>query len=328
MILRTLKSNSAVNFILFPLFAVIFWLKSLLKPEVYPFYRGETENLFYHPVAQLLQSSAFLQSLVSLLLIILMTFLILQINNRYSFIRVRTMLPAPLFIILIGGFTQLHTLHPVYFATVFYLVAIFRFFSAFGKVKPYTALFDAGIWLGVASLFYFNAIILLPAFVIGTGILTRETRWREFVILITGFFAPFILALGFAFYTDQFLELLKTFELNIVTPNSYLKGNIALQTFLGVLVLFTLLGSVKILQQYNTKKVSTRKFFTVFFFMFLFSVFSFVFVPATSQEMLIIIAIPVTFQISNFFVFLKSRFWGELLLSLLLIIVIALQFFS
>jgi hypothetical protein len=328
MILRTLKSNSAVNFILFPLFAVIFWLKSLLNPEVYPFYRGETENLFYRPVAQLLQNSAFLQSLIALLLLILMAFLVLQINNRYSFIRVRTMLPAPLFVIFIGGFTQLHTLHPVYFATVFYLIAVFRFFSTFGKVKPYTALFDTGIWLGVASLFYFNAIILLPAFLIGTGILTRETRWREFVILITGFIVPFILTFGLAFYTNHFLELLETFELNIVTPNSYLKNNIPLQAFLGVLIFLTFLGSIKILQQYNTKKVSTRKFFTVFFFLFLFSLLSYIFVPATSQEMLMIIAIPATFQISNFFVFLKSRFWSELLFSLLLVIVIALQFLS
>ncbi|MFW5823018.1 MAG: DUF6427 family protein, partial [Tangfeifania sp.] len=87
----------------------------------------------------------------------------------------------------------------------------------------------------------------------------------------------------------------------------------------------TLLGSIKIIQQYDSKKVSTRKFFTVFFLLFITSLAGFTFVPATSQEMLVITAIPVTFLVSNFFVFLKSRFWGELLFSLLLIIVITLQ---
>ncbi len=325
MILRILKSNRAVNYILTPLLAVVVWLKSLIEPQIYSFYRGETQNLLYQPIARLFKDAALLQSIASLIILLILAFIVLQINNRYSFIRVRTMLPAPLYIIMISGLVELHTLHPVYFAAFFVLMAIHRFFSAFDQVAPYSAIFDAGLLLGIASLFYFNIVVLFPALFFGIPILARETRWREFVIVTLGFLLPFLFAVSYALLTDQFLEVLKIFEKNTLTPNYHLRENIPLQIYLGFLIVLTLLGSIKIIQQYDSKKVSTRKFFTVFFLLFITSLVSYTFVPATSQEMLVITAIPVTFLVSNFFVFLKSRFWGELLFSLLLIIVIALQ---
>jgi len=325
MILRILKSNRAINYILFLFLAVIVWLESLIHPEIYSFYPGETQNLLYQPVARLFKDAALLQSIASLVVLIALSFIVLQINNRYSFIRARTMLPAPLFIVMISGFVELHTLHPVYFAAFFVLVAIHRFFSAFDKGKPYSAIFDAGLSLGIAGLFYFNIVILFPAFVFGIPILARETRWREYVIVLLGFILPFIFAFGYAFFADRIHELIGIFEVNTLTSNNHFIENVPLQIYLGVLIILTLLGSIKIIQQYDKKKVSTRKFFTVFFLLFVTSLASFTFVPATSQEMLVITAIPITFLVSNFFVFLKSRFWGELLFSFLLIIVIVLQ---
>lgn len=96
--------------------------------------------------------------------------------------------------------------------------------------------------------------------------------------------------------------------------------------YLGVLLLYTLMGTVDILKQYDKKKISSRKYFTAFFWIFLFAMIGYIFVPAASQEMLVIIAIPVTFLIGNLFVFMKKRFWGELLFAVLLVIVIFMQF--
>lgn len=325
MILRTLKSNHSVNYLLFPILGIIFWLQSLINPQIYPFFTGESDNILYQPIANLLQNNALLQSITSLILVLILAFIAQLVNNRYNFIRIRTMLPAPLLIIILGGFTKIHTLHPVFFAAIFVLLAIYRFFNAFDKLKPYSTAFDTGFLLGIATLFYFNTFILLPAFLIGLGILSRDYRWRQFVLVVIGFLLPIIFAFSYAFLTDNFLELLKTFERSIISPNNHFKSNITLHIFLGYLILLTVIGSINIIQQYDSKKVSTRKYFTVFFFIFMFSLLSFTFVPATSHEMLVISAIPLTFLISNYFVFLKSRFWGELLFALLVILVFTLQ---
>jgi len=328
MILRTLKSNRSINYLIFPLFGILFWLKSLLNPQTYPFFQGETDNLLYQPVAHLLESNSFLQSLVSLILVLFLAFAAQQVNNQFNFIRIRTMLPAPLMVIIISGFTEMHTLHPVYFAAIFVILAIYRLFYAFDNAKPYSAAFDTGFLLGIGTLFYFNVSILFPAYLLGIGILSREYQWRQFVLNFLGFLLPLLFAASYAFFTNSFMELLKTYERNTFTSNNHFQSNITLFIFLGFLVFLIILGSISLIKQYDSKKVSTRKYFSVFFLLFLFSVISYIFIPATSQEMLIIISIPLTFLISNFFVFLKSRFWGELLFSLLFVLVVTLQFLA
>ncbi len=326
MILRTLKSNRSVNYILFPLLGLLFWLKSFLKPQIYSFFPGEAAAPLYLPINNLISNSAFIQNVLAFFMLILLAFMAQQVNNRYDFIRVRTILPAPLLVIIISGFVNMHTLHPVYFAAAFVLMAIYRLFMAFDINKPYSATFDSGFLLGVGTLFYFNLLVLLPAFLIGIGILARDYRWREFVLMIVGYLLPLIFAMGFAIYNEQLLELLKTIEINFTTQNNHFKTNIPLQVLLGYLVLLTTIGSIKLIQQYDSKKVSTRKYFLIFFLVFLFSLAGFILVPGTSQEILIITAIPLTFLISNFFIFLKSRFWGEIIFSLLIFLVIAIQF--
>jgi hypothetical protein len=325
MLLKILKSNRAVNFFLFPLLGILFWLKSLVSPRVYPFYSGETDNILYKPIHNLAIEIAILQIIIPLILIIGMALIMLQLNNRYNIIRIRTMLPAPLFILVVSGFSDLHALHPVYFAAFFVLLAIYRLFSAFDEVKPYSPAFDSGFFLGMASLFYLNVFLLFPAFLIGLGVLTREPRWREYTVGFIGFVLPFIFAFSFVFVWGNVSELLETLELNITTKVGNIKSNLPVLGYLTFMLILVLLGSFKILQQYDTKKVSTRKYFIVLFLVFLFLMFSFILVPATSIEIFVIAAIPLTFLLANFFVFLKSRFWGEFWFSLLLIAVLVME---
>ncbi len=325
MILQILKSNRTINLILFPLFGVLLWLRSFLVPKAYPFFLGENQNILYYPISKITDGYYIIQVATSLLLVIFTAFLIQQVNDRYSFIRARTKLPAAIFVIIIGGFTSMHTLHPVFFAAIFLLLAIHSFFSIFNNPVTFPYIFNTGFFLGVGTLFYFNLFIVVPAFFIGIIILCREFKWREFVILTLGFLVPLIFAFSFAFYTDQFSELVNTYEQNIITPVNHFKSDIALQVFLGLLAIFTAMGSIKMLQQYDSRKISTRKYYTVFLLIFIFTIISFVFIPASSIEMLVISVVPVTFLVSNLFISIESKFWGELLFTLLVVMVVFMQ---
>ncbi len=326
MILRVLKSNRSVNLILFPLAGLLFWAKSLLEPFPYNYFAGENKSVLFAPIDDLTNHSALVQVLLSLVLVIFTGFLIQQVNDRFAFIRARTKLPATMFVIFIGGFTDMHTLHPVFFAGIFLVFAIHSLFAVFNNPNTFPQIFNAGFFIGIGSLFYFNLVIILPAFLIGIIILCREIHWREFVIMLIGFIVPFIFAFSYAFLTDHLMELLYTFEQNIVTPVNHFKTNYALHVFLAFLIVLTVIGSLKLIQQYDSRKVSSRKYFLVFLIIFLFSIVSFVLVPAVSQEILVISLIPVTFLISNLFVSIQSRFWGEFLFTLLLSLAVIMQF--
>ena len=326
MILRALISNRHTNLFTFSVVALLFWIKSLIHPFSYPFFTGENNGFLFSPIYSLVQNSNFLQVLLSLLLIILLAFLVQLLNNHYLILGGRSKLPATLFVIIVSGYTALHTLHPVLPAAFFLLIGIFNLFGALNKVKPYSTIFNAGFFLGIGSLFYFNMVILLPAFLISIPIMNRSSKWRGYVIVAFGFFLPFIFTLSYAILSEQTLVILKTFEENILTPVNHFRTNIPLHGLLTFLILLTLAGSIKIFRQYDSKKVNSRKYFSVLFIIFLFSMLSFVFIPVSSHEMLIVTTIPTTYLISNFFMSLRSRFWSELLFFMLIAIVVFMQF--
>ena len=326
MILRVLKSNQRSNLYLFPVIALLLWLKSLIYPFSYDFYPGENSNILFSPLYKLVENFEFLQVMISLVFVILLASVVQILNEKYTFIRVRTKLPASLFVIIVAGFTQLHTFHPVYPAALFLMIALFNLFETFEKLKPYSNIFNAGFFLGVGTLFYLNLFILLPAFLIGVVLLSRETSWRGWIIILIGFAVPAFFASSYAILTEHTKDIVIILEKNIFTPVNHFRSNIPLYVLLSVLVLLTVAASFKIIQQYDTKKVSTRKYFSIFLVLFISAMISFMFVPVTSQEMLVIMAIPVTYLITNLFVFIKNKFWSEFLFYLLIAIVILMQF--
>jgi len=227
MLLRRLKSNSAINLFLIPVAALAFWAKSLLYPFVYDYSSCEDTNILYSPIAKLVGNEPLVHTLFSFVLVVTLAFLMQMINARYAFIRIRSKLPGILFVFILAGFVGMHTLHPVYFGAIFVLFAIYRLFSTFEKAKAYSAVFDVGFLLGVGSLFCLNLIILFPAFLISVGILSRETKWREFAILSLGFLLPFVFALSYAVLFDNLLETLDNFAQNIIRPINHFKGKYA-----------------------------------------------------------------------------------------------------
>ena len=324
MLLRFFKSNLSVIYLLFPLLGIALWLNSLLSPAGYNYYNGENALPLFKIFSFFLKTTLS-QVIAGIFIMVVCAFMIEQINSRYAFIKNRTLLPATLFILLVCGISGLQVLHPVWVGALFFLMVILRSFSACDVRKPYSVAFDSGFLLGVGSLFYLNLVVLLPAIVIGIGILGRESGWREPLILITGFFLPWIFAFTGYFVFDDPMVLAKLVVDNVLTWNIHVKTDIPLLVYLGFLTIIVFASSAYMLLHYSEGKVSSRKYFVVFFVLFLFLLISFLVIPSVSQEVFILVFIPVTFLMSNYLVSIRSRFWGELIFTILVIIVIGIQ---
>ncbi|MDR2910137.1 MAG: DUF6427 family protein [Bacteroidales bacterium] len=325
MVLKLIKSNHPFNFLLLVLFGTVFWSDSLINPKSYLFYESDENNILFYPIYSLLGDFALPGVIIALILMLALSIFIQQINSQYLVIRERNKLPALIFVIMAGGLTSIHTLHPVYFAGIFLILAIYRLFSIFDNEKPYSACFDSGFLLGIGSLFYINLLLLIPVFIMSVGILSKKNGWKIFVIQLIGILLPFIFVFSFGALTNRFFETFKVFEQNIAISNNHFETSIFMQVYLGFLTVLTIISCIIIMIHYNTKKISSRKFFSVFFLILIFSVTGFVFVPSISHEMLIITFIPLSYLISNLLTDLKSRFWSGLIFILLLVVVIFLQ---
>jgi hypothetical protein len=328
MLYRLIKTNRVVSYILLPLLAAGIWSSQFIAPSGFNFYEGENQMFLFKPLFRFYKDLPFASIVSGLGLLILAAILIQRINVEYGFFRIKTILPAIIFILVAGGFPEMHFFHPVYISIIFLLVAIYRLFSAFDLRKPYREIFDACFLLGLGSLFYLNLLVLLPAFIAGGSILGRETRWREIMISILGCIVPWLFVATWFFLFDRFPEMISLLKVNFLTANDRIIGNIPIMAFLGFLILLTLAGSYMILVQYDEKKVSIRQYFLFFFLMFVSSILSIIIVPAVSTETLLIAAIPVTFLLSNLLLSLKRKIWGEIIIYMLLGFIVVLQFIS
>jgi hypothetical protein len=326
MLLKALKSNQPFYFFLIPVIAVGLWIKTLISPMFFPFYPGEDMMILYQPFNYFLGKNPLASSLVALVFMILLVFLILKLNVQYSFIRGRSLLPSCLFIIITSGLHELHAMHPVYPAALFLILAIDRIFNSYDKEIIHSNAFESGILLAIGSLFYLNLIFFFPLLWIGFIILKPKVNWREYILTTLGFILPWLAALMYYLISDRTDELLQTLVANFTSHQIFLRGDLPIQIYIGFLIFLTLLGSIFLLAQYDEKKISSRKYFKTFFWIFLISCILIFANPAVSQEIIVLLAIPLTYLISNYLIFTKRQVWGEVFLYLLIAGVIYLQF--
>jgi 4-amino-4-deoxy-L-arabinose transferase-like glycosyltransferase len=327
MLFRLIRSNRIASYFLIPLLGAGAWSLQLYAPTGFSFYEGENRMVLFGPLYDLISGMPQLSAVIGLLLNILAAILVQRISVEYNFFKTRSLLPGITFMLITGGIRELHHFHPVYPAIIFLLVAIYRLFSAFDQRKPYSQTFDAALLLGLGSLFYLNLIVLLPAFIAGGSILARESRWREIAVSFLGFIVPWIFVFFWYFLIDQIPDLTGLLKANILTDNDRLMGNIQVLIFPGFLLVLIIAGSFKIINQFDEKKVSIRQYFLLLFLMFVSSVLSVFLLPASSTEALIVSAIPATLLIANLLLSLNRRFWGELIIYLLVGFNVAQLFF-
>jgi hypothetical protein len=327
MLLKLIKTNRNASFLLFPVIVLGIWLSHLKSPQSFPFAEGVDDYILFGLIDSLLADRLLVKILIAAFLMLINGFFIFRLYREYLFPSSWSMLPAILFVILTGGLPGYEAFHPVWFAIFFLLMGINRLFATFDLHKPYRHTFEAGFFLGIGSLFYFNLLVMLPALIIGSQMIVRDARWREPFHVFFGALVPWLLVFSFYFIVDKTDVLLHSLATNFLIPGESIVKEIPLQIYLGFLVLLTLAGSYTMLKQYAVKKVKFRQYYVFFFLLFLSALISLILVPAISSEMLIIAAVPTTFLLSNYFEGIKHILFGEIVFMLLIGLVVYFQFF-
>lgn len=327
MLLKTFRSNSAINFLIVPIIGILLWANSFYQQKSYQFYDGESQTLLFKPFEMLSNFSELTSQLLAFLILIACAFLMMRLNAQFSFIRVRTFLPTGIFLIITSGMPLLHHLLPVHFASIFLLFSLSNIFAAFHDQTKVEYGFNAGLFLSLGALFYQSTIGFLPFVWIGLLTVRKSPQWRDLVAPILGALVPFIFAFSWFYLNDNTNELFNNISQNFITQQQHIRGSISLQVYLGYLIFLLIVGSAfMILRNFDEKKVSSRKYFTVLFWMFINSLILILIIPSASIEMFMLMAIPLAYLIANYLVFTQQRFWSGTLFYLLIALVIYMQF--
>lgn len=261
----------------------------------------------------------------SLLLLVSMAFLMVSLNTNLVFINERTFLPALIYILLSGLFPQYQLMNPAIFAAVFLMLAIKRIMEAYRIAGTAYNFFDAGILIGIGSLFYANLIWFGFIIIIGIALL-RTGNPKEIALSFTGLITPYVLSLGFYYVLGKDpVELLNVLVYNLFgKPSAYAFTSLTVVAiiFAGICTALSIFYLITVM---DSKKISSRKTFLLLLWLFFISGGVFVAVPSASVEMIWIAGIPVSYLLAHYFVFVRKKLIPEILFSLLFIIIFIIQ---
>lgn len=320
MLIGFIKQNRSLAPVFLPLALGVLWIKAFFLPlpvqtgPIMPVYGYLNDFLAYSPA---------LSALVGLLLLLAQSLLVNHIIERHEVLGNNSFLPGFVYALLMSSDPGLLYAHPALFSNLFLLLALNTLLQSYRMEKAYACIFDAGLYIALASLFYLPASLFL-LIVWAALIILRPFIWREWVISILGFMVPWILLLFYFYWQGLSLQVpdsllpftwIKLFSFN---PASFFQtlGEIAVAV---VLFLTSLLSVGRFLSDLSSGTVRTRSNLLVILNFFIISLIAGLFSAESQLSTISFIAIPAAFYFSGYFLFARKKAWPEVLLLLLII---------
>ena len=209
-------------------------------------------------------------------------------------------------------------------ANLFLILAMGNMMNAYKKSDAIGELFNTGIYIGLASLFYFSTIAFVGWAIICLSIL-RSANLRENLAILIGAAVPYLLTVTANFWFGQLDVFLRDqFELpfgwlEIGRPDT--KAWIKLGAY-GLLVLIALLSS----NQYMSKKnIEVQKKLRTVYWMMLFAGLSVLLQREVDLTHLLFLCPALGLFLALNFSTMQTR-WAESIHFLLLLLILALHF--
>ena len=320
MIIRLFKNNLTSSVLFVPLFAIVLWIFGFLHPVAVV-----TKNTM--PLFELFCRATgkypLLHTIIAMFLVIIEAFYISNIIEKHNILLKKSNFPALVYVVLMSSCKLFLTLHPMLVANLFVLMSVDKILSSYHKDEAFSQVFDAGFCIGIASLFYFPAIVLFPVVWVGL-IVIRTFVWREWIISFIGLIIPYLFVLAFYFWWDKldFFLLDKIFY-----PSSDAKYSISNEPLSFIILSVVLVGIIalsflKLLNGLPVNTILSRNVLIVFIWMMALSGIAFFMAPVLNLRYFSFMAIPLTIYVSNYFLTTKKNWWAELLFLSLVIVII------
>jgi hypothetical protein len=326
MVLRIFKGTGPGAIFLIGVTLVALWISAFLNPSMDSISLYETDPMPLYGLLKLIIGNNHLIGVVfSFLMVSVLAVFLVNFNTNIFFINERTFLPA-LFYVLSGGFfPQYQLLNPVLPASVLLMFAIRRIMDGYHKPGIAYNFFDAGILISTGSLFYANLIWFGILVMIGIALI-RTGNLIEITISIIGLLTPYLLAFGIYYVIGKDLyALLALIENNLFgRSEGYIFTALTLIAliFTGILIVMSIAYLLRLM---NTKKIKSRKAFSLLIWVFIISVLIYIILPSVSVDIVWLISIPVSYFLAHYFVMIKKKLIPEILFSLFLISVLLIQ---
>lgn len=323
MFLRLFNSKNVYSAILIPLVAFLFWMEPLKQPTTLVVTSGEGMMPLYTFIVKFYTGNSIWPVLTGFLLVLFNGLILSLLSYEFQFLQHRTFLPGILYVSIVSSFPSLQTFHPVYPATLFVLLSVYYIFSTYHRKNEISSTFNASFVLSIGALFYMPVLTLLPLIWISIFVLQKSDNWRLLVIPLIGISLPCLLLWALLFVSGSDQTIISSIVQGVKSVNNQFIFHVAFLIITGFIFLLSAFGSISLINSVSIRKMSTRKYFIILYWMLGLSVPSIFLFPSTGLGIIAISTIPVSFLISHFFMSGKRGFWREFIFFLFMMTLVA-----
>lgn len=309
MLSNILKSNQPIVIIFIILSGVLLWFSSFVDPVGITIPSDSINMPFYDLIAKHIQYNSFIALLITILLVVLQAFLLVQFNKMHILINYRTYLPAFFYVVISCSFIQLQRLNPVIIGTIFIFAAINFMFSTYRTEYALNKIYLAGFFVSIASLFWGPFTIFVLIIWISLSIL-RPFIGREWLVGLLGFLTPYLFVFVYYFVfldKSELLRLIDNYSENLNLIKTFYSLHFSYYIFYGFLFLIIIAASYVVIVDFQKKKIKSRKYFEINWWLFLFSMGLFLLFKNVTYEVIYILSIPVSFLLTDYFYTVKRN---------------------
>lgn len=264
-----------------------------------------------------------LQLSLAFLLVVAQAFLFNSITEKHELFGKSSYLPALIYVIIFSFTPDALHLHPLLFANFFILLSVDALLNMYRKPNAIGQSFETGLFIAIATLFYFPSILLLLFLLVGLFIM-RPFSIREFILILLGFIFPYLYVVVYYFFIGKldYLWFDKAVYNFIVPAKPY---EPQLLPFTAVL-LFTAVFFILSIGRGNADGVRNaaqyRSSIAIFRWLFLFGALSLFLAPAVYFEYGFIALIPLSIIWVNYFLFARFTLLSDVLFILLFVMMV------
>ncbi|MBN2766215.1 MAG: hypothetical protein JXR27_07545 [Paludibacteraceae bacterium] len=241
-------------------------------------------------VAYFFSSQSILPYIFNAALTLLNAILIFQLNNRYSIIRTRTLLPVIIFNLLVGVWFQTHSLTRAHITLTLLIGALYVFFDMYRNKNAAIQAFTGSLLIGIGGFFVKPILVLMPVFWIGFMQL-KCFSLRTWLASLFGFINPWIFyfVVGYLINPDllKITEHIKDFIPHFIFPSIALHEII----YITSLIIFIILASAGIIPNLRNDSIQTRSRLS-FISLYTVAIFTITIFSATDYKALMLLIAP------------------------------------
>lgn len=257
--LAIFRNNRVVTAILLLPYVVLTRIAALLGWVHISPWPASNGSMLYQSWFGWAEHAPFYSALAAAGLVYLQALMVNWLVDEFRLMSERTWLPAVFYVLITSALPEFLFISAPLVAATFVPVSLRKVFKSY-KITHATALvFDAGLWMSVASLFYPPALILLVAAFSGVMAM-RSFNLREQLVFFTGAWTPLFLAWVWFLWVDrggefralQFSEIFQLYRFNVTFDTVML-----LKTGLLILLFFVFVFGLS--QYFQRKLIQTQK---------------------------------------------------------------------